>query len=246
MTRWRASLAGLAALALVVCAASSRAAEPGAGEPTPPVLVVTGSAQVDYPPDEMRMGVSVVTQADQPARAMEDNSRAAARIMEALQRKGLKKEEVTTGRFNVQPIYSVVRPGSGEVPKIVAYRVENMVEVKTARIDLAGDLIQSSIEAGANRVESVVFGLADPRTRRAEVIAKAAKAARSDADAAAAAAGVTITGVRKIAVDSAGGPILPPPMMRNFGLEAAQSMPPPINPGEVTVTASVTIEYFIK
>ncbi len=244
MRPFRNMLAGLALL-VAAGASVSRAAEPAGAEPAPPILVVTGSAQVDFPPDELRMGIAVVTQADQAARAMEDNSRAAARVIEALQRKGLKKEEVTTGRFNVHPVYAEVRPGSGGVPRIAAYRVENMVEAKTGRLDLAGELIQAGIEAGANRVDSISFGLADPRSKRSEVIAKAAKAARADADAAAAAAGVTITGVRKVTVDSAGGPIVPMPVMRNFAMEA-QAMAPPINPADVTVTASVTIEYFIK
>jgi len=165
--------------------------------------------------------------------------------MEALQRKGLGAKEATTGGFSVMPVYTQPKANErGEfVPRIAGYRVHNTIQIKTKQMVLAGDLIQAAVEAGANSVDSVRFTLADETETRRRAISDAVRNAYADATSAAGAAGVTITGVRRMDVGHSGGQ--PRPMFaRSMQAEAAGSVP--VNPGDLTISASVTIEYLIQ
>jgi uncharacterized protein len=222
---------------------------PEAKQALTPTLTVMGQAQLDKPADQMRITIGVVTQGDDPQTAMQENTRQMNDVIAALQEAGLTKEEYQTGQFQVQPRYS--NPPRGHVdqnwkPQIIGYDVINRVQVKTKKLNLAGDLIKAATDAGANSIDSIGFDLADPRKHRAEAISAATGNARADAEALARASGQRLVRILSINLDSA--PVHPMPEMRTMGRMAMADaeMAPPIEPGEITVHASVTIVYEIN
>lgn len=212
-----------------------------------PVVVVTGRASIGVPADEVRIAISVETQGAEPQDVIKDNSRRVSRVLDAIQRKGAGRDEVSTGWFSIQPIYSQRKPTDRAfVPAIVGYRVNNTVIVKTGKLQLAGDIVQAAVDAGANRIDSVSFGLAEERAKRSEVLREAVANARADADAALAAAGAELGEIHSMTIDSAG---LRRPPSFGFGIERVSAgvgaSVPPMIPGEIQVSASVTIEFEI-
>lgn len=235
----------LAAVLALGLAGARAIAQPEA-KPREHTITVTGMASMSVPADELRMDIAVVTEAEQPRAAVSQNSSKAEKVIEALVNKGLDRKELSTGGFSIQPVYSQPRPGQTDFqPKIVGYRVENTLRVKSGKLALAGEAIEAAVGAGANRVDSVSFGLADPRKSRAEVIAQAVANARADAEASAKAGGFGLGAVVRVSVDSAGLPTPPPVMFRASRMEAAGDVAPPMLPGEIQVTATVTVEYAI-
>lgn len=212
-----------------------------------PSLTVTGRAELDVAPDEVRLVISIVTEGDDnqtAAQVMNTNSEKAQKVVASLRAAGLGEKEVTTSRFNVFPRYT--NPGRrNEPPRIAGYRVENEVRVVTKKIEKAAELIQTAVDAGANQVSSISFGLSDERARRADVIAQATANARSDAKALAAAAGVTL--VRTIRVDLDQQNVArPQPMIYQRAAAEVAAVAPPIQPADVQVSAQVTIVYEIE
>ncbi len=243
----RSTLVLAVSLLLLLPLARHAHAADHAVDPALPVLTVTGVGVMEVDPDEVRIVLSVVTEGgedDSLKSLTRDNSQRVNRLLDRMSQLGLTDSELETGRFSVQPRYTY--PQRGGAPKIVGYSVENQVRIETTKLELAGTIIEEAVNAGANRVQSVSFGLSDERTARAETIAKATANARADAEALAAAAGVKL--VRKLRIDLDQPQMsAPQPVMR---METARAMvaedtaaPPPLKPGSVNLRASVTIVY---
>ncbi len=212
-----------------------------------PVLTVRGDAQLEKPADELRIRVGVVTESDEAPTALRENSRQMNDVIDALKKTGLTDKEYQTSQFQIQPVYTR-RPRQAPVdwkPKIVGYRVTNSLNVKTKKLELAGELIQAANEAGANSIDSISFGLADPRTHRDEAIRAATSNALTDARTLADAASLRLVRVLSITLDQAAAP-RPTIQRMSAGMAMAEAaIPPPIQPGDVTVHANVTVVYEI-
>jgi uncharacterized protein YggE/F0F1-type ATP synthase delta subunit len=231
---WTAPAAGLAG------------AEPTGKLEDAPKLTVRGEAELRKPADLLRLQVGVITEDPEATAAVTRNSRVMADVIKALDKAGLQEQEYETGRFGVRPDYER-RPrnaGADWEPKIIGYEVTNTLAIRTKQLDLAGKLIEAANEAGANTIDSITFDLADARTHRAEAIATATANARADAGVLAAAAGLQLVRIISVTLDEAGWR---PPTMTRAGRGMAQAQAaPPLEPGAVTVRASVTLVYEVR
>ena len=213
-----------------------------------PKLTVRGEAELEKPADQMRLKVGVITENRDADEALQENNDRMRAVIVALQRVGLSEDEYQTGRFQIRPQYSrrPRQPAPDWKPQIIGYEVTNSVTVKTTKLDLAGEVIGAANEAGANTVDVVGFDLADKRKYRAEALREATKNAREDAAIVADAAGLTLVRIVAVSVDYT--PVRPVNM--DFGAPARAMAEgggaPPITPGDVTVTANVTIVYEIS
>jgi len=248
MTTIKTARAAALALLLTIATASAQNQQDQSLVPAVPVLTVTGVGTLEAPADEVTITLSVVTEGDEDESVRDvtnENSRKVRRVIEALADAGADKDDIETSRFNVQPTYN--RPPRGTAPRIVGYRVENAITITTKNLDRAPGFIQGALQAGANRVASVNYGLADERAKRAEVIKEAAQNARADAEALAAASGVRLKRVLRIDLDQ---PQFnrPQPMFRAEMARAVAedaSTPPPLEAGDIQVSATVTMVFEI-
>lgn len=213
-----------------------------------PRLTVRGDAVLHKPADQLRMRIGVVTEAAEATAAVAQNSRRMTSVVAAIRKAGLGESEYRTGRFSIRPKYNR-RPrqaGPEWTRRITGYEVNNTLAIRTKKLDLAGKLIETANAAGANSIDGITFDLADPRTHRAEAIAAATVNARSDAAVLARASEVTLVRILSIHLGDSGHRPPMPTMLRAENMAAAVTAPaPPIQPGNVSVQASVTIVYEI-
>jgi uncharacterized protein YggE len=213
-----------------------------------PKLTVRGEAELEKPADRVELSIGVLTEAATAAPALDVNTKRMKAIVKAIEDQGLGTDEYRTGRFRVRPVYSR-RPRQADpdwMPRITGYEVANSVIVKTKKLDKVGGLIESANAAGANTVEVSGFDLADDRQYRAEAIATATRNAVEDAGTLADAASLKL--VRILAVNLDNIPVRGSEM--RFAAPRGRAMSeaggaPPINPGDVTIRATVTIVYEI-
>ena len=211
-------------------------------------LTVRGEAMLDKPADRLRLAIGVVTEAEEAREALDENSRRMKEVVTAVKRVGLSEKEYETRRFSIQPRYArrPQRAGPDWQPRIIGYHVSNTILIKTTKMKLAGELIEAANRAGANSIDSISFDLANPRTHRAEAIATATVNCKSDAAILARSAGVRLVRVLSISLDEAAQRPPLPIMQGRIAMAAeAVSARPPIQSGDVTVRASVTIVYEI-
>lgn len=233
------------ALAMLAAPAVLRAQQPRPTDAGPRTIRVVGTGQAQAAPDEAFLDYGVETTAPTAQAAAQQNAQVMERVVRALTSAGVPRRDITTRNFSVFPDYGPPRPGENE-PTQRGYRVTNMVSVRTERIAQVGSLIDAALAAGANRVHGMRFGLKNAEAVRAEAIRNAVAKARTDAAAIAAALGVRLGSV--LDASTAGGA---PPVfarmeaMQARGLADGGGAPTPIEAGEQTVTAMVTLVYAI-
>ena len=214
-------------------------------------LHVRGEAQLMVAPDQVAINLGVTSEAKKAKQAMEDNSQKMANMVRVLTGLGLTDKEYETQNFSIQPVWSS-RPRNADQEwraKITGYRVSNTLRVSTTKMELIGDVIEQSTDAGANQVHSLHFSLSNPREYRAQAITQAMKNAKEDAQTLVAASGDTISRTLSLRLDNAvaSQTHVEVKAKRSRLMQAsaamADSVAPPINAGDITVRASVSVTY---
>jgi uncharacterized protein YggE len=181
----------------------------------------------------------VETEAAEAATAAADNAERTARVIAALRERVGDGGRVTTVGYSLSPRY--VHDEGGREPRISGYVAQNQVRAETGDLPAVGELLDAAIAAGANRVDGLQFTLSEESPRKREALAAAAADARAQAATLAAALGVGLGEVVSATTTEAAVPI-PMPYAR-MAMESAQATP--IEPGEVTVRATVRVVFAI-
>jgi len=227
----RALLVAVAALAVLVGAA--RPAVAGS------IVEATGEAEVSLPPDQAMLSLGVTTEAPTAKQALEDNARAMTAVVTALAQAGFAGPDAATRAVSVTPVIDFQR---GEQQRVVGYRANNTVQVKTRDPSSIGRALDAGVQAGANVSGGIAFGLADSRAAETQALRLAVQDAQRRATAMAEALGKRlgrVLEVRAIDVDR------PAPRFEAMAQRAA-STPTPIEPGLITVRARATLKAEIR
>ncbi|UEC42925.1 MAG: conserved exported protein of unknown function [Methanothrix sp.] len=228
----------LAMIAILATASASFAADDGSDVSA---LTVSGTGEATADADIVTIVLGVETRSESAAEAVADNGRMMADAIEALLAAGVPPEEIKTSQFSIRPTRDWI---DGRLSDKVVFEVNNQV---TFTLDLAdemdiGVLIDGAVGAGANTVDSVTFGLRDPTPVQEEALVEAVLDAMGKAGVISQAAGVVLGRILSI---SEGG-YSPVPMAESRIYFAADvGAATPIVPGDVKVTATVTITYEI-
>ena len=206
------------------------------------MIQVSGQASVSVPADMVRINLSVETEAQTAGEATGENARRMEAVVGAIRGMEISGMDIRTFGYSLRPEYEVVRDGSG-ARIISGYRVENNIMVALPDVDATGRVLDQAIEAGANRIASLTFEASDTREARLQVLREAVANAREQAEAIANAMGVELG----MALEVQGGANVPRPFSPGgVNFRAAAEVATPVEPGEQTVTASVTIKYRIS
>ena len=208
---------------------------------TPPERLIHTSAtgQVTTTPDQAEISVSVQTQNLDPKLAQAQNAAIMTQVMNALKGAGVADKDLKTTGFSMYPVYD--NSGSIFAQNIKYYQVTNTLLIRVTDVTQTGDLLDLAVANGANNVNGVTFTLSDEKQQalRGEALTEAVQLARADADTVARAANLTITGVREITAGGANVPS-PVPIYSSANVREAAT---PLQPGEMTVSASVEVSY---
>jgi len=220
--------------------AISASAQSVANTPAMRTIEVDGSGEARTSPDTADLDLAIDTQAKTAEEAANRNAALAAKVIDALKSKLGDKGKITTGGYSLNPEYDQ-RPT--QKPSIIGYTAQNTVTVNTGALDLIGALIDSAIAAGANRVNSLNFSVKDDTKPRTVAITIATRDAHAQASALAAALGVKLGKVVKATTISEVRPI---PMQRGMAMAMSAKVATPVEPGEVTVPATVSLTFEIE
>lgn len=208
------------------------------------VIRVQATSSVTRAPDQAVLRVAVETFAETAEEAAAENAERTEAVLDALEDAGIPDDRIGTANYSIRPEYEYERGRDGRDRQLVGYRVMNMIQVTINDLDRVGEIIDAVVEAGANRIDGLTFGLSNPEAARREALRNAVAEARADAEAIAAAAGVRLGRVVRI---TSGGGLVPPPRPATFDRAVvAEAAVTPIEPGELDVTASVTAVYAIE
>jgi uncharacterized protein YggE len=205
-----------------------------------PLLTVTGSSEVMVAPDQATVTVGVLAQASKAQDAQEQANQIAQRFLDALAKLGIQKKDIQTSQLSLSPVYENPKPG--EAPRISGYRAENSLGVRLDDFKLIGPVIDAGVASGANNIQGVSFSVKDDIEARLRALTLAAAEAKRKAETMAQALGITLDGVFDV-VES--GAQVMPNYYDGRGM-AAMKAATPVEPGQISVNAMMTVRYAIK
>ena len=199
-------------------------------------IITHGMGRVEVPPNQASVTVGFQVQRPTAAEASAEANRVAEQILNRLHQINVRRQDIRTSGIQLSPVYTTPREGA---PQIVGYRASYTLTLTLTDLRQVGPSIDESVKAGANTIAGVSFGLRDLSDARKEALAAAVREAREKADAIARAAGLQIKGIQQIVEEGVEFAI---PRMEQRAMPAP-SVPTPIEPGLITVTARVTIVF---
>jgi uncharacterized protein len=208
-------------------------------------LSVSGSGEALLAPDIAYIYVGVHTENPAAAEAVAENTANTEKLIQAIRDFGIDEEDIRTTNFSIYPM-DRFDPSTGQPSGEKVYAVDNTVYVTIRDLTKLGDLLDTTVQAGANNINSVQFDVADKAEALKEARAKAVKDAESQAQALAQAAGLSLGEIQSISFFDA----QPYPLFEGKGgggMAAADSAASvPIQPGQLTFTVSVSVTYALK
>ncbi len=209
---------------------------------TPPTVQVTGRATVSVPADMARVSFAVETHAKEAAAASSANAEHMSRVIDALKQAGFAGFQVETYGYSLNPEYATPTQQGRRTRVIDGYTAVNNIRVTVSDAQAVGRVVDTAIGAGANRVSSLSFGAKDTERARKEALSLAVADARAQAQAIAEAMGRELGPPLEVH-GSAQAPAGPRPM--TFESMARTAAPTPVEAGEQSVAASVTVRFVL-
>ena len=234
----------LIAVSVLILAALLSACGPSTvyTQAAPRTMNVTGAGQAYLDPDIAYIYIGVHTEGASASEAVAENNARTKDVSEALKGSGVDAKDIRTTNFSIWPSQQYDDLGQ---PTSTIYMVDNTVYVTVRDMKKLGELLDATIQAGANSINSIQFDVADKTEALSQARKLAVENAEQQAQELAEAAGVSLGDIYSISYYDT----TPYPMMDAYGkgggggaVEAAV----PIQPGQLTLTATVSIAYELK
>ena len=205
----------------------------------------TGTGSVIGTPDRAQISLAIVSQNADVKVAQQENAARMNQVIDAIVASGIPRDALKTTGYSIYPVYDYPDK-NGSDQKIQSYRVTNTLTVTLHDVSKVGDVIDIGVANGVNEASSIQFMLSDDQAQalRTEALKEAVRRASADAQTVAAALGVNVGAVKNVEISQGYTPVL----YQNYNavdMKVAGAATP-IEAGDVTVTATVTVTYLIR
>jgi len=206
-------------------------------------LTVNGQADVMAFPDRARINLGAEAQESDASAATAKVNAIMNDALANIKRLGIENDAIQTTQVNLNPVYAPQKSSDTSPPPVIAYRATNTVQVTVDDLSLVGRVLDAANRAGANRQNGVNFELKDDTVAKAQALRKAAAEARTKAQALADALDLRLMEISSV---NEGGVNIVYPRPYAYGMmKAADSASTPIQSGQLTIQANVSLVYVI-
>lgn len=231
-----ASIAALAA-ALGLGVAFAGVGRPGAAQGSPSVsartITVSGTGTVRAKPDTAQFSFGVETNGATAQAASAANAQQMRRVIAALRRLGLAKDELQTQDVSVYPRTTDTGAPDG-------FGASSNLSVTVHELSLAGKAVDAAVAAGANETSGPSFDRSSNAELQLEALRSAFAEARGKATALAREAGADLGSAQRIVEGSEAAQPVP------LAYRAVDQASTPIEPGTQTVQETVTVTFSLS
>lgn len=233
-------------MVFVLCLVMTAAlAVPALAEGNAAAVKVSGNATIALAADTATLQVGVVTRASTVGEAQKENAALMNAVLEAIYGVGVEEKDVITSQFNVNMMYDYSYDDMGRENRTGFYQVENMLNVKVRDLSQVGLILDAAMEAGANSTYGIMFSSTQENEAYLKALRRAVEDARAKAQVLAEAAGKELGDLRLVDASQSG---------YFYGIsntykeeaDARDAGGTAIVSGDVSVTASVVLEYELK
>jgi uncharacterized protein YggE len=223
------------------------------GPSAPRLITTTGEAEVLVIPDEVVLTLGVETSNKQLSLAKQENDKIVADVLAAAQAHGIAAKHLQTDHISIAPRYR----DSYEQRDFIGYFVRQTIVITLNDISAFDAVLSDVLEAGATYVHGIQFRTTELRKHRDEARSLAIRAAQEKAVALAQELGQEVGQPHEIREDQSqwwswyntwwGG--RSSTMTQNViqeGDSAPQETEGALAPGQISVTAKVTVSFEMK
>jgi uncharacterized protein YggE len=181
-------------LAFLLAAASVAPQAAAHDQPEKRTISLAATGTIKTAPDMVEIAAGVTSEASSARAALDKNSEAMTKVVEALKSEGLEAKDIQTANFSVTPVYEQ-RPHdrpNGKPPSVVGYRVTNQVRITLRDTAKLGAILDKVVSLGANQIDSIEFGIEEPEALKDEARKLALKTVTDNAKLYAEAAGIEL------------------------------------------------------
>lgn len=202
-------------------------------------LTVQGEGKVTIAPDMATIVLGVETQNASAAGAVRENAGLMSETIDALLAAGIAENDIQTSSFSLTTLPRDEPKAANERPKAPVFLATNQVTVLLNNTTDVGRVLDAAVSAGSNSIQQISFDLREPGPQKDEAMILAIEDAHRKAELAANAANVQLG--RVLEITEGYGYVAP---MAKSVVFAEFSTP--IQPGQLEITASVTVIYEIS
>ncbi|AQT81934.1 hypothetical protein B1R94_25775 [Mycolicibacterium litorale] len=223
----------LAAAAVAAAALTGCDSTAGPVGQNPRQVTVVGAGEVQGVPDTLTADVGIEAVAPDVTTAMNQTNDRQKAVLGALNASGIDNKDVSTTQVSLQPQYT-------DNSVINGYRASNSIQIKIRKLDTASQVLANIINAGgdATRINSVSYSIEDDSKLVSDARARAFNDAKQRAQQYAELSGLSLGKV--ISISEAPGGTPPPPPVPMPVPRGAMASEVPLQPGQQTVSFSVT------
>nr|MBN1229570.1 SIMPL domain-containing protein [Anaerolineae bacterium] len=223
-------------------AALLRAYAAGSGVDGINAITVSGEGEAMGVPDVAYVTLGIETVDEDLGSALAEANRIMAAVQAAVSGQGVEDRDMRTQNFNVW--METIREDNNNRPQGQVYHVTNALRVTVRAIDTAGDVIGAALDAGANTISGLSFGIDDTSALEQEARAAAVAEAVAKAEQLAEALGIEVGAPVSVSESYVSIPVV----REAYGYDMAftESAAPPISEGELTISVSVNVSFAIK
>ena len=225
-------------------------------------IVVSGTGEVQVKPDIARITLGVTNGGKEALGVAQENARKTDALIKAVKAAGVADKDIRTTDYNIEPQYgSMTNSGGGlggglggggfgqNDGKIVGYSARNTLSITVRNIANTGKVIDAAIKAGGNVAigrglgsqNDIQFDVSDGTTSQDAALQKAVADAIRKAKAIAKAAGAS--NLYLVNVQEGGYRPVQPVFWAATMARAGDAPFTPVQPGEQSVTASVSVRF---
>ncbi len=209
------------------------------------IISVSGEGIVETSPDRATISVGVVSRDKDASKVQNNSARIATEIINSIAALGVERKNIRTGNYNFRQVF---RQNDNGKRIFDGYEVTNTVTIVVDDIKIVGKVIDAALSHGANKVDSLQFGLRDKKNFQLEALQLAVRDARTKAEIVARELGRSIIGVKNVSIHSTSisSPRYSKMMMMADSVAAEENFETPIESGNLTCSASVNVDFEIN
>lgn len=204
-------------------------------------LSVVGTGQVEVIPDNATVSVGIVADAATAQAAEDAISTTNNKVVAAIEKLGISKNDIKTTNYSVNPTYNYSTGGQNT---IAGYSGNATLSIKVKDTNKLPDVITAATNAGANQIYDTQYVIQKPEKYQEEARNKAIANAKEQAQKLASQLGIRLGKIINIS-ESSQDSYNPMPMAKQTLNMAGGGVAPDLQPGNQTVTSTVTL-YFQK
>jgi len=208
---------------------------------TESTMDVSGTAQMNVDPDKVEVYMTVETLDESANIAQKKNADIMQEVRSVLSDLGFRASDIETTAYYLYEDKEYDKDGD---VIFRGYKTIHSIKITSMDLNKAGAIVDASVSAGVNRIDSIVFGLTDAKRDqiKAQVVNSSIDNAKQKAEVQAARIGVKVIKVKYFSESSSISPYL-----RYEGIAAMPSQASTeITPGQIEISASVSVTYLIE